>query len=288
VGEPLTRSRIEAFDQTAQVLSDLASLLRAGGKRLSQAAAVYVQQINTPNGTEWKGQTALAAFDAASTDQQAANRAVAHANDMAEVSEGGDYLRGARAQTLEAIAQAENEAFIVAEDLSVTDTYSSDSSVVRAARQQAAGVHRNYIAHCVARLEAENGRVAAQLNAGAAEMVGMAPTHWQQPITGFGQPAPHEPGSNITQRRQGAIRAVDNTTTPTTTGPTPKPEPPNCDLDETAKLHREVDDLGRRYDDFERRVAAHNRKPTVYDMNDPVQRHAFADYEREEKALLRE
>jgi hypothetical protein len=79
MGEPLTRSRIEAFDQTAQVLSDLASLLRAGGERLRQAAAVYVEQINTPSGAEWKGQTALAAFDAASTDQQAANRAVAHA-----------------------------------------------------------------------------------------------------------------------------------------------------------------------------------------------------------------
>jgi hypothetical protein len=208
---------------------------------------------------------------------------------MAEVAaQGGDYLRGVRAQTLEAIAQAENEAFTVGEDLSVTDAYSSNSSAARAVRQQAAVAHCNYIGHCAARLETENGRVAARLNAGAGEMAGMTPTHWRQPLTGFGQPAPREPGSDTTPKRRGTIQAVDNTTTRTTISPAPKPEPPNCDLDETAKLHREADDFNRRNDDFKRRVAAHNRKPTLYDVRDPVQRQAFADYEKEKTALRAE
>jgi hypothetical protein len=39
---------------------------------------------------------------------------------------------------------------------------------------------------------------------------------------------------------------------------------------------------------FKRRVAAHNHKPTLYDMNDPIQRQAFADYQKEERALRAE
>jgi hypothetical protein len=50
VGGPMTRSRLEAFDQTAQVLSDLAVLLRAGGERLRHIVAAYVGQVTAPDG----------------------------------------------------------------------------------------------------------------------------------------------------------------------------------------------------------------------------------------------
>lgn len=43
---------------------------------------------------------------------------------MADIAErGAGYLQGARGQALETIAQAENEDFSVAEDLSVSDNY---------------------------------------------------------------------------------------------------------------------------------------------------------------------
>lgn len=53
---PVTRARIEAFDQTASVLSDFAPQWHDQAQRLQQAAEVYVEQVNTPNGTQWHGQ----------------------------------------------------------------------------------------------------------------------------------------------------------------------------------------------------------------------------------------
>jgi hypothetical protein len=51
-GGPMTRSRIEAFDQTAAELMDFAYRWRAGVTVLEQAVESYVRQIDTPNGTE--------------------------------------------------------------------------------------------------------------------------------------------------------------------------------------------------------------------------------------------
>ncbi|BCO33749.1 hypothetical protein MHEC_01820 [Mycobacterium heckeshornense] len=65
VGGPMTRSRIEAFDQTAQVLADLAERLRDGTQALQQASEAYVEQMRAPGGTEWRGQTATAYLAAA-------------------------------------------------------------------------------------------------------------------------------------------------------------------------------------------------------------------------------
>jgi anti-sigma factor RsiW len=52
---PLTRSRIEAFDQTAAALANFAAQWRAQAEQLQQAANVYVEQVNNPNGTAWNG-----------------------------------------------------------------------------------------------------------------------------------------------------------------------------------------------------------------------------------------
>jgi hypothetical protein len=253
VGGPITRSRIEAFDQTAQVLTDLARLLRAGGERLRQTAAAYVEQVNTPNGVEWEGRAAVAAFDTATIDEAAINRAGSHAHDMADVAKrGGDYLRGARESTLEAIAQAEDEGFTVGEELSVSDNSSSTSAAQRAARLQAAVAHRDYIRHCAARLEAENERIAAQLNAGAVEMASMAPAHWLQPITAFGQPAPREPSVNGESKDKGAVQAVDNKTwkqkppQPVPPDPQPGPLPPVNNADDVRKALDPLQNGGKR------------------------------------------
>jgi hypothetical protein len=244
----MTRSRIEAFDQTAQVLTDLARVLRAGAQQLRDAVTGYVWQVNTPNGVEWAGHAAVEAFDTATMDEAATIRAESHAHEMADVAErGGEYLRGARESTLEAIAQAEDDGFIVREDLSVGDNFSPRSAARRAARLRAEVGHRDYIAHCAARLEAENERIAARLNAGAAELAGMVPAHWRQPITAFGQPAaPREPGD------KGAVHAVDNKTwkqkpqQPIPPDPRPGPLPPVNNADDVRKALDPLQNGGRR------------------------------------------
>jgi CdiA C-terminal tRNase domain len=178
----LTRSRIEAFDQTADVLSGLAQRLRGGGPVVQQAGDTYVEQMRTPNATGWHGKTATRFLQEAHPDQESVNRAVDHANAMADVAErGGDYLRGARESVLEAITQAEGDEFTVGEDLSVTDNFVWGSSVDRIARQQAAVAHRDFIGHWAGRLQTANTSIAAQLHAGAAEMTAMTPAHWRQP-----------------------------------------------------------------------------------------------------------
>jgi hypothetical protein len=252
-GGPMTRSRIEAFDQTAQVLTDLARLLRAGAEQLRHATAAYVGQMRTPNGVEWEGQAAVAAFDTAADDESELNRGLDHAHDMADVAEqGGNYLRGAREHTLEAITVAEDDGFSVGEDLTVRDTRAWRSAAHRAARLQDATAHRDYIAHCAARLEAENERIAARLNAGAAEMASMAPAHWRQPITTFGQPARREPGAGNESEHNGTIHAVDNKTwkqappQPVPPDPQPGPLPPINNADDVRKALDPLQNGGKR------------------------------------------
>jgi hypothetical protein len=180
-----TRSRIEDFDQTADVLSQTAAYLRSGAGRLQRATKGYVEQTNRPNGSEWQGLTATHYFAQAKADQLVAFPAVDHAQALADVAEhGADALRGSRAAALEAISQAEDDEFTVGEDLSVSDNYAWESPADQAVRQQAAVAHRNYIAHCAGRLQAENIRIADQLNSGAAQLTAMIPADWQQPNNG--------------------------------------------------------------------------------------------------------
>jgi hypothetical protein len=180
-------------------------------QRLQRAVDGYVEQVDRPNGTERQGRTAGRFFETAQADRLLVSPAIEHAHAMADNAErGGDALRGGRQSALEAIAQAEADDFTVGEDLSVTDNYVWESPADQAARQQAAVAHRNYIAHCAARLEAENVRVAAQLNAGASQMAGMVPAHWRQPSTAFVTP-PRTVGANGESKQQGKIHAVDRT-----------------------------------------------------------------------------
>ncbi|MDT5233216.1 MAG: hypothetical protein QOI39_3716 [Mycobacterium sp.] len=215
---PLTRSRIEAFVQTAAVLSSSATQWRSQAQQLEQTADAYVDQINTPNGTQWNGRTAVSYFDTAHADRLALLPAVTHVHAMADVAEqGGESLRGAQLAALEAIAVAEADDFSVGEDLSSTDNYAWNSPTVRAAREAAAVGHRNYIAYQAGLLEAESQRIAAQLNAGATQMAGMAPAHWRQPVTEYAQPVSSNPGAAtlagaIADNRRSTIQAVDNDT----------------------------------------------------------------------------
>ncbi|VBA36881.1 hypothetical protein LAUMK13_01370 [Mycobacterium innocens] len=206
---PLTRSRVEAFDQTADMLTEAAAQWRARAAVVERAAHAYVEQMTNPDGTAWEGQAAGSAAQMAHSDNLAVLPAVDHAHQMADIAHrGGETLRGARAEALEAIADAEDSGFVVGEDLSVTDTRSADSPAQRLARQQQAEIHRSFIAHRVARLDAANESIATKLQTGAARLVGMAPAGWHQPVTELVRPVPAKPARPVDSRA--TIRAVDN------------------------------------------------------------------------------
>lgn len=179
---PLTRSRIEAFDKTADQLLQYAVRWRAVGGHLERAAELYVARIANPNGTEWKGQAGARALEEAHTDEVSVTGGVLHASDTADIAErGADSLREARKGALEAIAAAERDDFAVGEDLSVVDNNYWTSPEQYAARLAQVQAHCDYIAHHAGRLEAENDRISTQLNAGAAQMEAMVPAAWRQP-----------------------------------------------------------------------------------------------------------
>lgn len=175
----MTRTRIEEFDRTANVLAQSAGWWRNMMAHWEKASTAYVSQVTAPGGTGWRGQAADSAFERADADQRVVLRAAGHAHEMAGTAElGSNCLIGARASALAAITQAEEEGFTVREDLSVTDAY-AQTAVARAVRQPLALEHANYIAHCADRLDAESARIAARLRAGAVEMTSATPAHWQ-------------------------------------------------------------------------------------------------------------
>ncbi|MBO0882293.1 MAG: hypothetical protein J2P17_18535 [Mycobacterium sp.] len=185
----LTRSRIEAFDQTANQLSQYASQWRAAASDLDRAADSYVSEVANPSGTQWQGQASAAALDTAHTDRVSVTGAVMHAHAMADVAEqGSSSLLGARQGALEAIQQAEADDFTVGEDLSVADNHTHTDPATYVARMSQAEAHLGYIEHQAGLLEAENQRVATQLGAGASQMSGMVPATWKTKGGGSGKP----------------------------------------------------------------------------------------------------
>ncbi|MBO0884849.1 MAG: hypothetical protein J2P17_31860 [Mycobacterium sp.] len=206
----LTRSRIEAFDQTANQLSQYAVRWRAAGRALDHAADTYVTQITNPTGTQWQGEAASSALDAAHTDRLAVTSAVMHTHEMADLAEqGSSSLLGAREGALQAIADAESEDFTVGEDLSVADNQYRSDPTEYATRMARAQAHLGYIEHHAGLLEGENQRVATQLGAGSAQMEGMTPATWRTAKGGAAGPDDTIVGDDHDKPQ---VRLVDDTT----------------------------------------------------------------------------
>jgi hypothetical protein len=223
VAGPLTRSRIEAFSQTANQLSQYATRWRTAGETLEHTAGLYVSQVANPSGTTWQGQAAARSLDDAHTDRVAVTGAVMHAHEMAQTADmGSNSLLGARESALEAIAQAEAEDFTVGEDLSVADNHSHTDPATYAARMAQAQAHLAYIEHHAGLLEAENQRVATQLGAGAGQMSDMVPATWQQPKAGPDDTIVGDGGG-----KKPTIQLVDSHYGPLPADPPPPfPQPP--------------------------------------------------------------
>jgi hypothetical protein len=204
---------------------------RAAGDTLDQVATMYVGQIANLTGTQWQGQAASAALDAAHTDRVAVTGAVMHAHEMADAAEpGSSSLLGAREGALQAISDAEADDFTVGEDLSVADNRYREDPANYAARMAQAQAHLAYIEHHAGLLEAENQRVATQLGAGAGQMEGMVAATWQSPKAG--------PDDTIVDDGRGMpnIQIVDNRTGPLPADPPPPPPPAPPQTGEPIKL----------------------------------------------------
>lgn len=85
---------------------------------------------------------------------------------------GSEDIRGARSRVLEAIAEAEQDAFTVGEDLSVTDNRGYDVETA-AARMRAAIEHAEFIRWRAEQLVATDALIGQQLQANAAELEGI-------------------------------------------------------------------------------------------------------------------
>lgn len=173
-----TRSRIEAWDHSADGLGTAAREWRNIADQLERSADLYVGHIAAPGGTEWLGPGAEAAVADANTVRWAAYRGAEQARRVADIAaRGADGLRWGRQLTVTAIADAERDGFEVAHDLSVAEQ-PANGLEEPAVRLQAARAYREQIIHCAARLQAEDDRIAACLRAGAADLAGMAHADW--------------------------------------------------------------------------------------------------------------
>ena len=128
-GTPPTRTRIEAWQQTAQRLSGASRHWRMGADQLEGCAEIYVAQVVSPGGTEWSGPGAELAAVSSRVDRRSAYNGAEVARRLADVaSRGAEGLRWGRELALAAIAEAENDGFAVTEDLAIADRWAGRES----------------------------------------------------------------------------------------------------------------------------------------------------------------
>lgn len=117
-GPALTRSVIEGWQ--TQHLSDAASWLRG---QVSRSRGAFDELHRNVRGTEWAGDAKDAAVERVAADVSVVNRQGVVQEDAAAIAEqGAGDVQAAKRDALEAISEAEDDGFTVAEDLSVTDT----------------------------------------------------------------------------------------------------------------------------------------------------------------------
>lgn len=177
-----TRTDIEGWIEEIDVLSSSAAAYCAAANRIETGADTYVQAMWAPGGTAWEGDAADAAREASYADRGVVYRAADHMRNMAQlVNLGAQHLSQARDRVLDAIADAEGDAFKVGDALTVTDMrrYTTGETDVYLARKSRAEEHRAYIAMRAGVLASEDAEIGAKLQAGAAELEGMIPLSWR-------------------------------------------------------------------------------------------------------------
>lgn len=182
VGLP-TRSEIDHWTEAIDDLSAAAEAYGTAAHRIENAADAHLRQLSAPGGTDWEGDAADTAQEAAYADRGVAYTAADLMRKMQKLANvGAGNIRQARDTALDAIAEAERDDFRVADDLSVTDTrrYTAQQMSAYEMRRATAEVHHSYVAMRARNLVSGDAKVGAELSAGAAELEGIIPADWNR------------------------------------------------------------------------------------------------------------
>jgi hypothetical protein len=189
----VTLSQVRAWDVTH--LHDAATHWDAVATTWEHAFDSVHQESFAPGGTEWMGAAADAAQLQTAIDRKTASTSADALRSTATIARSGaDELTSAKANVLDAVANAQSHGFVVAEDFSVTDPRKYPPPVAAARQTQAAG-HGANIAGLVTTLTATDQRVAGSMSEGifAADFPLDVPTPSPTPPTPQSQPSHHDP-----------------------------------------------------------------------------------------------
>ncbi|MCX8557213.1 hypothetical protein OS121_19355 [Mycolicibacterium mucogenicum] len=192
-GQLPTRSEIESWP--TQHLDDAASRWRTAAATGVRAFEQHYRNIVSPGGTEWTGAANDAAVDRVTGDLGVVRHHADVTTEAAHLAEtGAEDIRAVKKLAVEAIVEATEDGFTVAEDLSVTDARRYDITTV-ADRNKAAKEHAEFIAFRAAQLVATDSLAGTRLESKAAQLQGIT---FQREGDGA-----HDP----------TVRMVDNKTT---------------------------------------------------------------------------
>ncbi|HEY7051911.1 MAG TPA: hypothetical protein VH496_07210 [Mycobacterium sp.] len=190
-----TLSQVRAWDTTH--LHTAANHWNAVAQAWEQSFDAVHQESFAPGGSEWTGEGAEAAQHQTAVDRKHALRSVDTLLTTATIARSGaSVIESAKSNVLTAVANAENNGFVVGEDFSVTDPKRYPPPVAAARHVQAAR-HSVDITGRVQTLAATDKRVAGQMSQGvfAADfpLDGPKPLDPVPPVPPQPQPAPTSP-----------------------------------------------------------------------------------------------
>ena len=175
-----TRADIEEWTDAITDLSTAAAEYRQCAQGVDAVADAHCQSLSAPGGTEWDGDSADAAREAAYGDRGIIWRATDHMrNGLARAADAGAQdIHAARSRVQDAIELAERDGYTVGNDLSVVDNNTYTVASDYDARQAKALEHREEITRLAVALVAEDSQVGEKLSTEAAALDAIIPASW--------------------------------------------------------------------------------------------------------------
>jgi hypothetical protein len=196
-----TLSQIRSWD--TQHLEAAADHWEARAQNWQDAFTAVYKQVPAPGGVPWEGRAADAALLHVGGDRLQAVGAADTLYGSAATARAGAYqIESAKQTTVQAVQAAQDQGFVVGEDLSVVDRSPQPSAILVAQRQAQAQAHSAAIRGAAADLASTDAAVAGQVTTAAAGL----------------KEAQFKSGG-------GGIQMVDNTTGPKPPTPTPGAQP---------------------------------------------------------------
>jgi hypothetical protein len=161
-----TLSQLHSWD--TRHLQDAADHWQVRAQNWEEAYTAVYHQVPAPAGVPWQGRAADAALLHVGTDRaQAVSAADSLYRAASAAREGAFQIDGAKQTALQAVRAAQNQGFIVGEDLSVTDRL-RQPSVLAAQRQAQAQAHSAAIRSAAMDLVATDAQAGSQVTGAAA------------------------------------------------------------------------------------------------------------------------